>query len=105
MALVPRNLLAVEGGYRWRTDARLRHPSLMMMDEAQVLISLRALTLETLLVRAQGGMLANRAGFAERLAAIPKLIEVTVPGSHHCHLDGDVEPVTEAIREFLFSAQ
>ncbi|WP_141737116.1 alpha/beta fold hydrolase [Marinobacter sp. X15-166B] len=104
MALVPRNLRAVPGGYQWRTDAKLRHPSLMMMSDSQVLASLRALRMDTLLVRAQGGMLADREGFRERLAAVAGLQEVIVAGSHHCHLDGDTEPVTEAIREFLFSA-
>jgi hypothetical protein len=30
---------------------------------------------------------------------------VAVPGGHHCHLDGDVEPVIDAVRGFLDDAE
>lgn len=99
--LVPRNLRQVEGGYCWRTDPRLRHPSMMQFDEEQVVAALREVTTETLLVRAEKGLLAHRDGFERRIAAVKPLTVVTVPGNHHCHLDGDVTPVVDAIREFL----
>ncbi|MDX1754941.1 MAG: alpha/beta hydrolase [Marinobacter sp.] len=100
--LVPRNLQAVDGGYRWRTDARLRHPSMMMFDEQQVLAVLKTIGTDTLLVRAEQGLLAAASErYQARLAVVPKLTSVTVPGGHHCHLDGPIEPVATAVTDFL----
>lgn len=101
MTLIPRNMKAVEGGYVWRTDSRLRHPSPIMLGESQVLASLGKLTTRALFIRAEQGLLAQREGWQPRLEAIPHLETVTVAGGHHCHLDGDVEPVTRAIRAFI----
>ncbi|MGP4843203.1 alpha/beta fold hydrolase [Marinobacter sp. 1Y8] len=99
--LVPRNLREVEGGVLWRTDARLRHPSLSRFDEAQVAGFLRAIEAPVLFVRATDGLLGGRSSWLERTALIRDLTEVTVPGGHHCHLDGDVAPVIDALKEFL----
>lgn len=104
LKLVSRNMKAVTGGYQWRTDPRLRHPSPMMMDEAQVEACLREVSTETLFVRAASGLLARNQGYAHRVDALEHLQVVDVPGGHHCHLDGDVEPVAIAIREFLGNA-
>lgn len=99
--LVPRNLREVEGGYQWRTDARLRYPSMARFDEAQVKGYLMAIESPTLFVRAEDGLLGGRDSWRKRSGLISDFREVTVPGSHHCHLDGDVGPVIEAIRAFL----
>ncbi|BES71620.1 alpha/beta fold hydrolase [Marinobacter nanhaiticus D15-8W] len=99
--LVPRNLREVEGGYQWRTDARLRYPSLSRFDEAQVEGFLKAIESPTLFLRAEDGLLGGRESWRGRSRLIPDFREVVVPGSHHCHLDGNVDPVIEAIREFL----
>lgn len=101
MTLIPRNMKPVDGGYVWRTDPRLRHPSPMMLEESQVLASLAELRTRTLFIRAEDGLLAHREGWKPRLEAIPHLETVTVPGGHHCHLDGDVAPVSHAIRAFI----
>ncbi len=100
-ALVPRNLRAVDGGFRWRTDARLRHPSMMMFDEAQVLAILASITTDTLLIRAEEGLIASSERYQARIDATPRVATVTVPGGHHCHLDGNVDPVANATKEFL----
>ncbi|MDC0661886.1 alpha/beta fold hydrolase [Marinobacter sp. SS21] len=100
-ALVPRNLQSVDGGFRWRTDARLRHPSMMMFDEAQVLAILGNITTDTLLIRAEKGLVASSERYQARIDATPRVTTVTVPGGHHCHLDGDIEPVACATMEFL----
>lgn len=99
--LVPRNLREVDGGYQWRTDARLRYPSLTRFDEAQVEGFLTAIESPTLFLRAEEGLLGGRESWRGRSSLIPDFREVTVPGTHHCHLDGNVGPVIDAIREFL----
>lgn len=101
LALIRRNLKPEDGGYGWRTDARLRHPSPLMMTEEQVLASLKAVKAPTLFVRAQEGLLANREGLDSRADAMPNLHTVDVPGGHHCHLDGHTRPVVDAVRHFL----
>ncbi len=101
MQLVPRNLREGEDGFEWRTDPRLRYPSLMMFAEQQALACLEAVITETLLLRAEQGLLADRNRWQARLDAMPSLTEVVVSGTHHCHLDGDITPVADAIRSFL----
>lgn len=100
--LVPRNMRSYGVGFVWQTDARLRHPSPLMMTEKQVQASLAAIETPTLFVRAQEGLLASRNGLDKRAALVPDLTTVDVPGGHHCHLDGDTVPVANAIKGFLF---
>jgi len=101
LTLTPRNMKSVQGGVIWRTDSLLRHPTPLMMSEEQVQASLEAIVTPTLFVRAQSGLLANHGGLDKRSEAIKELQVVNVPGGHHCHLDGNTRPVTEAIRHFL----
>src|SRR5690554_5781604 len=100
--LVPRNMRSYGVGYVWQTDARLRHPTALMMTEQQVEASLAAIKTPTLFVRAEEGLLTYRNGLDQRAALIPELTTVDVPGGHHCHLDGDTTPVSDAIKRFLF---
>jgi pimeloyl-ACP methyl ester carboxylesterase len=99
--LVPRNMRTETGGFIWRTDARLRHPTPLMMTEEQVRASLSAIQTPTLFVRAEEGLLVSRGGLDSRADLVPNLETVDVPGGHHCHLDGEVTPVAEAINRFL----
>lgn len=101
MTLIPRNLQEVAGGYGWSTDAQLRHPSMMMMDEAQVAGCLAKVRTPTRFIRAEGGLLVSRPELNVRADAIAGLDLVSVPGGHHCHLEGDVEPVASAVRNFI----
>ena len=102
MALIPRNMQKVENGWLWRTDARLRHPSALMMSEQQVQASLEALRTPTLFVRAESGILASNGDTTQiRARAIADFKQVDVPGGHHCHLDGDTGPVADAVKRFL----
>lgn len=101
LTLIPRNLKSVGSGYVWRTDPRLRHPSPLMMTEDQVLASLKDIQTPVLFVRAEQGLLSYRTGLELRASAIQGLRTALVPGSHHCHLDGETAPVADAIVHFL----
>nr|AMK51987.1 alpha/beta hydrolase fold carboxyl esterase [uncultured bacterium] len=101
MLLISRSMKAVDGGFAWRTDARLRHPSMLMMDEQQVLAVLARVAPPVLFVEARNGLLSRRPQWDARIRAIASLTHVEVPGSHHCHLEGDISPVVAAIRKFL----
>lgn len=101
LALVPRNMKREGGGYVWRTDPRLRHPTPLMMTEPQVLATLEALETPTLFVRADQGLLSYRQDLDTRADAIPNLQIAKVPGGHHCHLDGETGAVVTAVKQFL----
>jgi hypothetical protein len=101
LTLVPRNLREVTGVYGWSTDPQLRHPTMIMMDEAQVIGCLEQVRTPTRFVRAEQGLLASRPNLVLREQAIAGLDTVSVPGGHHCHLEGDVGPVATAVREFI----
>ncbi|MDI9245513.1 alpha/beta hydrolase [Marinobacter sp. CHS3-4] len=105
MLLVPRNLKQLnkegEEKFQWSTDAELRYPSMMMMDEAQVTACLNAVKLPVGFLRAEKGLLASRPELDHRIDAIKGLELVSVPGGHHCHLEGDVRPVIHAVRNFI----
>lgn len=99
-ALVSRNLQQTDSGFQWRTDPRLRYPSMMRFDEAQSSGFLKVVKAPTLLIRGESGLLVGR-DWEHRAGLIDGLTQVSVPGTHHCHLDGDVAPVIKAIREFV----
>ncbi|MEC7816956.1 MAG: alpha/beta hydrolase [Pseudomonadota bacterium] len=99
--LVPRNMRSTGSGQVWRTDARLRHPACLMMTEEQVRASLAAISTPALFVKASEGLLARQSLLTERAELVPGLETITVPGGHHCHLDGDPQPVIDAIKRFL----
>lgn len=102
LTLTPRNMKPEGKGYIWRTDSRLRHPSSLMMIEEQAAESLKAIQAPTLFIKAEEGLLVkHRAYLEKRLEVIDKLEVVQVPGGHHCHLEGDVSPVADAINTFL----
>lgn len=103
--LVARSMKSSGDGFVWQTDPRLRHPSMIMMDEAQVTACLKKVVTPTRFLRATQGLLASRPELDSRLDAIANLDVVAVPGGHHCHLDGDVEPVIDAVRGFLDDAE
>lgn len=99
--LVPRNLRGAPAGQVWRTDARLRHPACLMMTEEQVRASLMAISTPTLFVKASEGLLARQNLLSDRAGLVPGMETVIVPGGHHCHLDGETQPVVDAIMRFL----
>ncbi|HSO99830.1 MAG TPA: alpha/beta hydrolase, partial [Thioalkalivibrio sp.] len=58
--LVSRSMKQVGDGFVWRTDSRLRHPSMIMMDEAQVVACLKQVVTPTRFLKAGNGLLASR---------------------------------------------
>ncbi|MDX1588623.1 MAG: alpha/beta hydrolase [Oleiphilaceae bacterium] len=101
-AIVPRNLRPCETGWTWRTDPRLRYTSMHKFTEPQVHSALAAIRCPVQLLEAQDGLLVKaRQLFAGRYRCISGLTTVTVPGSHHCHLDGDVEAMSDLLLTFF----
>jgi pimeloyl-ACP methyl ester carboxylesterase len=99
-ALVSRNLAKVEGGYRWRSDPRLRLPSPVFLTESQVLAYLRAIETPSRVLLANEGLLAKSEALTSRLASLQTASVQWLGGKHHLHMD-DPEPVATAILDFL----
>ncbi len=98
--IVERNLRAVDGGFAWRTDRRLTHPSPLYLTESQVLAFLAAIECPVLLVHVEDGVIARRPSTRARMDAFAALKVAAVAGQHHVHMD-DPAPVAAAVNEFL----
>jgi pimeloyl-ACP methyl ester carboxylesterase len=98
--LIARGLRAVPGGFIWRSDPRLRDPSALYYTEQQVRAFLRLITAPALFVIAEQGYAFPEPATAERIACVPGVRVVRLPGGHHVHLE-DAAAVATVIRSFL----
>ncbi|MFO7786928.1 MAG: alpha/beta hydrolase [Halospina sp.] len=100
--IVPRSLQRDQQGWQWGTDARLRYPSMHRLEEDEVEAYLAAIATPTLLIRASHGMTAFKPEWIEhRLPSLANAEVMDVEGSHHCHLDADVEGLAEGCLGWL----
>ncbi|MGM0451459.1 MAG: alpha/beta fold hydrolase [Pseudomonadota bacterium] len=100
--IVPRSLEQDGEGWQWVTDARLRYPSMHRLDEDEVQAYLRAIAVPSLLIRASRGMSAFKPEWVEqRLPLIADCEVMDLEGSHHCHLDSDVDGLAEGCLGWL----
>lgn len=97
--LVERDLREVPGGLTWRADPRLKYPSTRSFTEDQVLDLLRAISAPTQLVVAERTTMTEEF-YPQRIAAVPDLTQVTLPGSHHLHMENP-DAVAGAVGTFL----
>jgi len=100
--MLPRGLLAVDGGYSWSFDPRLRGASAMKLSEAQVDAMLAAVRAPTLLLVAQEGFVPRLSSrLPQQLARLANGRMETLPGGHHFHLEDGVATLAASIRQFL----
>ena len=86
--LVERNLRQVEGGYQWRSDARLMWPSHMRAEEASVRNWLAAIECPVLLVAADPAPVYFLPELRnERFACLKHGSLQVIAGTHHVHMD------------------
>src|SRR5690554_3174839 len=106
--LCERGLVAVDGGFTWRADPRLRLTSSLRLSEEQVEGFARAISTPTLLIVGEQGLgvgmangaTAEQGKLKSRLDWIAGLELVRLTGRHHLHME---EPAAtgQAIRDFL----
>ncbi|UFH51503.1 alpha/beta fold hydrolase [Pseudomonas sp. KNUC1026] len=90
--LAERGLMAVPGGFTWRTDPRLMLASAQRLQPEQALAYARAVSCPALLILAEGGLLeAQRPLIAE----LP-FEQAILPGGHHLHLDDEAGAILVA---------
>lgn len=84
--LCERSLEACDGGFTWRTDARLRLPTLVYLDEAQVASLLRRIKTPTLLIKAMQG-LGGQGVYKQRIELVRDIRVIELDGTHHLHME------------------
>jgi len=87
--VVQRNLQRSNEGLSWRTDPRLRDASKVRLTEEQVAAFCKQITVPSLSVRAEQGLMAAEI-MRSRCAYFSNMTYRELPGHHHFHLD----PVT-----------
>ena len=98
--LVDRNLMEIKNGYVWRSDARLRLPSLYYLSEQQVQSYLSKITVPTFMVRpTESAYRADRI-LMSRASLIGNLTWINIPGGHHAHMD-QVDQILEPLNYFI----
>ncbi|WCL47590.1 alpha/beta fold hydrolase [Leptospira sp. GIMC2001] len=86
--------------YRLRRDPRLNLPSLVRLTEEQVLEFLKRISCPVKVIWGQTGYQWEKKFLAQRIGSIANIIEVTLEGNHHLHLDSPDE-VSKEILDFL----
>lgn len=97
--LCQRGLKAVEGGWTWRADSRLRTTSMLRLSEEQVEGFIRAVQAPVCLILAEQGM-GGTGRFDTRLSWLNQPRIVSLPGRHHLHMEAP-QPVADTIDDFL----
>lgn len=98
--LCSRGLRAVDGGFSWRADPRLRLPSRLRLTEDHVLAFLRAIECPTLLIRGSEGFPFAPEPTSARVAALHDAEVVELAGGHHLHLDSP-QAVAQPLQRFF----
>ena len=99
--IVERNLRAVDGGYVWRSDARLTLPGHIRTDEAFIRDWLRGIAAPTLLIAADPPPPYFTAEQRDaRVACVGDIRLRVLAGSHHLHME-QAGAVGALLRDFL----
>jgi len=99
--LARRGLVAVEGGYQWRADPRLKATSELKLTPAHVLAFVRRVAAPVLLFMPDESPFKNLDLYRVALPAFANLEIVHLPGRHHLHLEGAAERIAAEMRRFL----
>jgi len=101
-ALVERGVREAEGGYAWSSDARLRLPTPLRVDELQLRRLLAGIEAPTLLLLADPETpYLPRAMMEARAACVPDIRIGRIGGRHHLHLQHPQEVAERVSRFFL----
>lgn len=101
-ALRPVDGSSQAGGWFWRSDSRLRHPSPWCLTEAQNLSFMRAVQVPTLFVLAAQGLLVNRPEIETRFQSLQNAQKSVIKGGHHLHLEASSsDAVVREVLKFL----
>jgi len=98
--LVERGIVAVDGGFTWRSDARLRSLSPMRMTELQAQDFLSGISIPTLFIVATKGLDFAKESMKNRMAIVKQLTVLDFSGGHHVHME-QPQKIATAITKFI----
>ncbi|WP_167854761.1 alpha/beta fold hydrolase [Mangrovimicrobium sediminis] len=100
--IVPRNLVARDGGFCWTTDPRLRGASAIKLSVGQIESALAAVAAPALLLLAENGLGgAQMENYLAQREHLRHASLVKLPGGHHFHLEEGVVTLARSINQFL----
>ncbi|MGH8116696.1 MAG: alpha/beta fold hydrolase, partial [Rhodanobacteraceae bacterium] len=103
--IVARNLRAVDGGFTWCSDARLRRATPLRLDEPQVRRLLAGINAPTLLLLADpAAPYLPAARMAARVACVADIRVEHIAGPHHLHVRKP-QAVARSVSSFLDEKQ
>lgn len=99
--LVERGVTKVDGGWTWSSDSRLTLPTMVRMTEAQIEHLVPGIECEARVIYATPPQRYFPEPMrSERVRLLPRGESITIPGSHHLHME-DPLAVAEAIGDFF----
>jgi len=99
-AMVKRNLVAVDDGFKWKTDQRLRHPTAVRMTEQHTIEVLRSMRCKMLAIWGDQGFRKMYPEISKRGDQFHHLTQIELPGEHHLHMQSP-DLVAPEILKFL----
>jgi len=99
--LARRSLRAVDGGFRWHADQRLKGVPEVRLTREQVRAFVERVEAPTLMVLAEESPFGGTDLYQEMIAAFEEIETVVLPGAHHLHLEGAQSEIAALVRRFL----
>ena len=98
--LAERVLIEDRDGFSWRADPRIKIPSDVRLNRAQIMAFLKAISAPTLLINAKKGLFVDKPEANDYFAAIEHLKRYDLEGGHHLHLEGAENEIAELVSAF-----
>lgn len=102
--LAERSLRAVDGGWQWCADQRLKARSEVRLTAAMVRAFIGRVSSPVLAFEAESGPFIGRPDFVELLPTFPNIEIRRIAGGHHLHLEGGEAEIADSAARFLAAA-
>lgn len=96
-----RGISAGDAGFFWHNDQRLKAASELKLSADNLAGFLAAITAPTLLIEAEGGVLAGRERERKLFSHLAQLTIAKLPGGHHCHMERQAGAAAALIQQFI----
>ncbi|MCL6414526.1 alpha/beta hydrolase [Aestuariirhabdus sp. Z084] len=103
--LTKRGVETVDGGFQWRSDLRLRLPSMMRLTWNQARAFVANIVAPTCLILAEDGIYLSREEFARSRELLQRFSLCPVAGGHHLHMEAEVTEVANVLNQFIERAE
>jgi pimeloyl-ACP methyl ester carboxylesterase len=99
--LARRSLLAVDGGWQWQADQRLKAGSELRLTRALLAPFLERIAAPAICILAEESPFRHLEVYREMLGLIAGITVETIPGRHHFHLEGAAGEIARRLLGFV----